>query len=78
MCSPALKAQAFPPRNSAETFCERLLREKHVAVVPGTAFGECGEGFIRVSYSYSLKHLTEALGRMKRFVASLRNEGGEK
>ena len=56
---------------------ESTLSQK-VAVVPGTAFGECGEGFIRVSYSYSLKHLTEALGRMKRFVASLRNEGGEK
>ena len=63
---------------SAEEFCERLIYSERVAVVPGTAFGECGEGFIRVSYSYSLKHLTEALGRMKRFVASLRNEGGEK
>ncbi|MFR3704211.1 MAG: pyridoxal phosphate-dependent aminotransferase, partial [[Clostridium] leptum] len=63
---------------SSEEFCERLIYSERVAVVPGTAFGECGEGFIRVSYSYSLKHLTEALGRMKRFVASLRNEGGEK
>ena len=63
---------------SSEEFCERLIYSERVAVVPGTAFGECGEGFIRVSYSYSLKHLTEALGRMKRFVASRRNEGGEK
>ena len=51
----------------SETFCERLLREKHVAVVPGTAFGECGEGFVRISYCYSIQHITEAMGRMEEF-----------
>ena len=53
----------------SETFCERLLREKHVAVVPGTAFGECGEGFVRISYCYSIQHITEAMGRMEAFLA---------
>ena len=53
---------------SSDEFCEKLLRSKHVAVVPGTAFGECGEGFIRVSYSYSLQHLSEALGRIEEFI----------
>ena len=50
-------------------------REK-VAVVPGTAFGDCGEGFVRVSYAYSLDNLKEALGRMARFVKRL--DGREK
>lgn len=53
---------------SSGEFCERLLRSKHVAVVPGSAFGESGEGFVRVSYSYSVKHITEALRRIKAFV----------
>ncbi|MDD6175068.1 MAG: pyridoxal phosphate-dependent aminotransferase, partial [Firmicutes bacterium] len=53
---------------SSEDFCRRLLTEEHVAVVPGSAFGECGEGFVRISYSYSLKHITEALSRMERFL----------
>lgn len=56
---------------SSEEFCERLLYEKHVAVVPGNAFGACGEGFIRISYCYSVGHITEALRRIKEFV----NEG---
>jgi len=50
-------------------FCEKLLLSKHVAVVPGSAFGDSGEGFVRVSYSYSVKHITEALRRIKEFVA---------
>ena len=54
---------------SSAEFCEKLLLAKHVAVVPGSAFGESGEGFVRVSYSYSLKHITEALHRIKAFVA---------
>ncbi len=54
---------------SSSEFCERLLRSKHVAVVPGSAFGESGEGFVRVSYSYSVKHITEALHRISDFVA---------
>ena len=50
------------------TSCESLLREKRVAVVPGTAFGDCGEGYVRISYCYSLKHITEAMRRMRAFV----------
>ncbi len=52
----------------SEEFCEQLIYSQHVAIVPGTAFGECGEGFARVSYSYSLKHIKEALERIERFV----------
>ena len=53
---------------TSEAFCERLLKEKHVAVVPGNAFGDSGEGFIRISYCYSIKHITEALKRMRAFL----------
>ena len=53
---------------SSEEFCEKLIRSKRVAVIPGNAFGECGEGFIRVSYSYSVKHINEALTRIKNFI----------
>lgn len=56
---------------SSEEFCTRLIKEKHVALVPGNAFGESGEGYIRVSYSYSLKHLKEALERVEEFVKAL-------
>lgn len=55
-----------------EEFCERLLYEERVAIVPGTAFGSCGEGFARVSYAYSVRHITEALERMEAFVKKLR------
>ena len=58
---------------TSEEFCTRLIMEKHVAVVPGNAFGECGEGFVRVSYSYSLKHLQVALNRIKEFLGELQN-----
>lgn len=57
---------------SSDRFCERLLKDQHVAVVPGTAFGDCGEGFVRISYCYSLKHITEALERIGRFLEELR------
>ena len=53
---------------TSEEFCERLLKEKHVAVVPGNAFGDSGEGFIRISYCYSIKHITEAIRRMREFL----------
>ncbi len=53
---------------SSEEFCHRLLQEKHVAVVPGTAFGACGEGFVRISYCYSVGHIAEALHRISEFV----------
>ncbi len=52
-------------------FCERLIYSKHVAVVPGDAFGACGEGFLRISYCYSVKHITEALERMEAFLQEL-------
>lgn len=58
---------------TSEEFCTRLIMDKHVAVVPGTAFGECGEGFVRVSYSYSLKHLKIAIERIKEFLEELNN-----
>lgn len=59
---------------SSDEFATRFLQEEKVAVVPGTAFGACGEGFLRVSYAYSLKSLKEALGRMERFVKRLDGE----
>ena len=57
---------------SSEDFCEQLLYHKKVAVVPGDAFGKCGEGFIRVSYAYSLNHLMEALKRIEEFLNELK------
>ncbi len=59
---------------SSEEFAMRFLEEEKVAVVPGTAFGDCGEGFLRISYAYSIDDLKVALGRMKRFIAHLREE----
>ena len=59
---------------TSEEFCHRLLKEKHVAVVPGNAFGESGEGFVRISYCYSLKHIQEAMNRMESFLRELRGE----
>ncbi len=56
---------------TSDEFAQRFLDEEKVAVVPGTAFGACGEGYLRVSYAYSLNSLKEALGRMKRFVEHL-------
>lgn len=63
---------------SSEDFCMQLLKSKNVAVVPGTAFGDSGEGFIRVSYSFSIKHLTEALNRVEEFLKELKDNKGEK
>lgn len=57
---------------SSEEFCERLLNEYGVAIVPGTAFGDCGEGYARISYAYSVEHINEALDRMEKFVKTLR------
>ncbi len=57
---------------SSEEFATKLLMEEKVAVVPGTAFGACGEGFVRISYAYSLENLKEALSRIERFVHRLR------
>lgn len=66
---------AFPCIKStgltSEEFCERLLEAKHVAVVPGTAFGKGGEGFVRASYCYSTEHIVEALKRIDEFVKEI-------
>lgn len=56
---------------SSEEFCERLVRSHAVAVVPGNAFGDCGEGFIRVCYAYSIDHITKALERIEAFLGTL-------
>ena len=56
---------------SSEEFCEKLLYAQKVAVVPGTAFGESGEGFVRASYCYSTEHILEALKRIESFLKSL-------
>ena len=53
---------------TSDEFCRRLLEEKHVAVVPGNAFGASGEGYVRISYCYSLAHITEALRRIRAFL----------
>ena len=57
---------------SSEQFSERLLKEFDVAIVPGGAFGKCGEGFARISYAYSVEHISKALDRMEEFVKTLR------
>ncbi|MBQ8528084.1 MAG: aminotransferase class I/II-fold pyridoxal phosphate-dependent enzyme [Lachnospiraceae bacterium] len=57
---------------TSEEFAEKLLASEKVAVVPGTAFGDCGEGFLRISYAYSLEDLKVAIGRLKNFVEKLR------
>ncbi|MCQ2427248.1 MAG: aminotransferase class I/II-fold pyridoxal phosphate-dependent enzyme [Clostridia bacterium] len=56
---------------SSDEFCERLLKEEHVAVVPGTAFGKGGEGFVRASYCYSKEHIIEAGNRIAKFLSKL-------
>ena len=57
---------------SSEEFCMQLLKSKNVAVVPGNAFGESGEGFVRVSYSFSIKHIIEALNRVEEFLQEIK------
>lgn len=57
---------------SSDEFCEKLLEEEKVACVPGTAFGEAGEGFIRVSYAYSIDHIKEAIERIDHFMRTYR------
>ncbi len=57
---------------SSEAFCNQLLEQQKVAVVPGNAFGESGEGHVRISYSYSMAHLREAMRRMRAFLRSLK------
>ena len=63
---------AFPCIKStgmtSQEFCTKLLEQKHVAIIPGDAFGASGEGYARVSYAYSVEHLKEALKRIKEFL----------
>ena len=59
---------------TSDEFATRLLQEEKVAVVPGTAFGDCGEGYLRISYAYSLENLKLALGRLSHFIRRLREE----
>ena len=66
-CFPSIKMTGM----TSEEFCEKLLLSKKVAVVPGSAFGECGEGFVRVSYCYSTEHIKEALSRIEEFLKEL-------
>ena len=58
---------------TSEEFAEKLLYSKHVAIVPGTAFGDCGEGYARISYAYSVKHITTALERIEEFITELKS-----
>ena len=60
---------------SSDDFATTLLQEEKVAVVPGTAFGDCGEGFLRISYAYSLESLKKALDRVEHFIQRL-DKGG--
>lgn len=57
---------------TSEEFCNRLLNENSLSIVPGTAFGECGEGFARLSYAYSVKHIAGALERLEDFVKKIK------
>ncbi len=57
---------------SSDDFAMRFVKEEHVAVVPGTAFGDCGEGYLRISYAYSIEALRAALERMEKFLKKLR------
>ena len=59
---------------TSSEFCEQLLREKEVAIIPGSAFGASGECHVRISYSYSMKHLREACSRMRKFLENLKQE----
>ena len=59
---------------TSEEFATKFLKEEKVAVVPGTAFGDCGEGYLRISYAYSLENLKLAIGRFKHFITKLRNK----
>ncbi len=63
-CFPSIKSTGM----SSERFCDELLRQEKVAIVPGCAFGSSGEGFVRVSYAYSIEHIKKALEAIGRFV----------
>ena len=65
---PSIKGLGF----TSEQFCERFLMEKHVAIVPGNAFGECGEGYVRISYAASMESIKEAMKRLAEFVNDIK------
>ena len=69
-CFPCIKSTGL----TSEEFCTQLLQKKHVALVPGSAFGDCGEGYVRLSYSYSIKHLTRAMELIREFLRELKDE----
>ena len=72
---------AFPCIKStgmtSQEFCTKLLEQKHVAIIPGDAFGASGEGYCRVSYAYSVEHLTEAMKRIREFLKENGINSGE-
>ena len=72
---------AFPSLKStgmtSQEFCTKLLEQKHVAIIPGDAFGKSGEGYARVSYAYSVEHLQEALKRIREFLKENGINSGE-
>ena len=59
---------------TSDEFCEALLQKKHVAIIPGNAFGACGEGYARISYAYSIDHLREAMKRIAEFLNEIQGE----
>ena len=59
---------------TSDEFATKFLEEEKVAVVPGTAFGDCGEGYVRISYAYSIENLKIAIGRLDKFVKRLRGQ----
>ena len=59
---------------TSEEFCEKLLYDQRIAVVPGNAFGDCGEGFVRVAYSTSLQNIKEAVKRIEIFLEKIKNK----
>ena len=69
-CFPCIKSTGM----TSEEFCTRLLQSKHVALVPGNAFGDCGEGYVRLSYSYSIRHLTKAMELISEFLKEQEDE----
>ena len=68
-CFPCIKSTGL----SSEEFCEQLIKAKRVAVVPGNAFGDCGEGFIRVSYCYSIDNIRDAINAIGEFVNEIKS-----
>ena len=68
-CFPCIKSTGL----SSEEFCEELIKAKHVAVVPGNAFGDCGEGYIRVSYCYSIDNIKDAINAIGEFINEIKS-----